>query len=195
MSGVEVRLVRPAPEHLTSYAAALKRGWSPDNVRGRAAAAEQQEWIARDADGFLASLDDPEGVGAPVTLPDGSAARRLPGIVRWIWTDAFCGSIGFRWEPGTAALPPHVLGHIGFTIVPWKRRRGLATRALALMLEEPRRRGLDYVEVTTNPDNIVSQRVIEANGGILVERFDKAAAYGGGEALRFRISLQPGARD
>ena len=189
MNGAEARLVRPAREHLPSYVEALGRGWSPDNVRGAAAAEEQLAAIARDADGFLASLDDPEARGAPVKLPDGTMVHRLPGIVRWLWTDTFCGSIGFRWQPGTDALPPYVLGHIGFAVVPWQRRQGLATRALALMLGEARRRRLPAVEITTTPDNLASQRVIEANGGLLVERFEKAAAYGGGEALRFRIVL------
>ena len=184
-----VRLVVPAREHLPSYLTALASGWSPDNVRGSAAAEEQMRRIDADPDGFLASLDDPEGRGAPVELPDGSKVRRLPGITRWIWTDQFCGSIGFRWQPGTAELPPHVLGHIGFAVVPWKRRQGLATRALALMLAEPRRMRLPHIEITTTPDNVASRRVIEANGGVLVERFEKASAYGGGEALRFRIKL------
>jgi predicted acetyltransferase len=169
--------------------AALKRGWSPDNVRGAAAVEEQLAWIARDADGFLARLDDPEALGDPVKLPDGSTVTRLPGITRWIWTEEFCGSIGFRWQDGTTELPPYVLGHIGFAVVPWMRRLGLATRALALMLDEARERGLDKVEITTTPDNIASRVVIEANGGHLVERFEKDAAYGGGEALRFLIAL------
>jgi len=43
--------------------------------------------------------------------------------------------------------------------------------------------------LTTDPANIASQRVIEASGGKLIERFYKAAAYGGHEALRFRIAL------
>jgi predicted acetyltransferase len=189
MTVAPVSLVRPGPEHLSAYVAALEQGWSPDNVRGRAAAEDQLDRIARDAAGFLASLDDPEGRGAPIELPDGSMVQRLPGIIRWIWTDTFCGSIGLRWQAGTAELPPHVLGHIGFTIVPRQRRQGLATRALALMLEEARRRGLPSVEITTTPDNLASQRVIEGNGGTLVERFEKAAAYGGGEALRYRIAL------
>ena len=82
-----------------------------------------------------------------------------------------------------------MLGHIGFAVVPWKRGRGLATRALALMLDEPLRLGLPHVEITATPDNLASQRVIEANGGLLVERFNKLPAYGGGEALRYRIPL------
>ncbi|HEX8535602.1 MAG TPA: GNAT family N-acetyltransferase [Allosphingosinicella sp.] len=189
MTASEMRLVRPAMEHLPSYAAALGRGWAPDNTRGRTAAEEQLEWIGRDPHGFLASLDDPEAKGAPVKLPDGSTVPRLPGFVRWMWEREVCGSIGFRWQPGTAALPPHVLGHIGFSVVPWRRREGLGKRALALMLGEARLRGLPYVEITTDPDNKASQGVIEANGGILVERFTKLPAQGGAPALRFRIAL------
>ena len=34
-----------------------------------------------------------------------------------------------------------------------------------------------------------SARVIQANGGILVERFQKPIIYGGAESLRFRIVL------
>jgi predicted acetyltransferase len=73
--------------------------------------------------------------------------------------------------------------------VPWKQDRGYATRGLALLLPEARAQGLAHVELTTDPDNLASQRVILANGGRLVERFRKAEAYGGGESLRFRIDL------
>jgi predicted acetyltransferase len=49
--------------------------------------------------------------------------------------------------------------------------------------------GLPYVELTTDATNIASQRVIEANGGRVVERFNKPAVYGGAESLRYRIDL------
>lgn len=93
----QVSLVVPSSAHLDPYVDALEQGWSPDNVRGRAAADEQLEQIRRDPAGFLASMDDPEARGGPITMPDGSTVPRLPGIVRWIWDGEFCGSIGFRW--------------------------------------------------------------------------------------------------
>src|SRR5262249_2101957 len=102
----------------------------------------------------------------------------------------FCGSIGFRWQRGTTALPPHCLGHIGYSVVPWKRGRGYATRALRLLLPDAKAEGLEYVELTTDPDNVASQRVITANGGLLVERFTKPAQYGDAEGLRYRIDLR-----
>jgi predicted acetyltransferase len=138
---------------------------------------------------FVALLDDPEAKGGPVTLPDGSVAPRLPGFRRWLWDGGFCGSIGFRWQPGTPDLPSHVLGHIGYAVVPWKRDRGYAKRALALLLVEVRAIGLPFVELVTDPENVASQAVILANSGHLVERFREPPAYGGSEALRFHIAL------
>ena len=184
-----VTLIKPSLEHLPAFAAALERGWSPDNVRKDAAAREQLGKIAGDAAGFVASLDDPHARGDPIRLPDGSHVPRLPGYHRWIWDGEFCGSIGFRWQSGTSDLPAHVLGHVGFSIVPWKRGRGYAKQALALLLPDAKERGLAYIDLTTDPDNIASQRVIHACGGRLVERFRKAEAYGGAEGLRFRIDV------
>ncbi|HZF68999.1 MAG TPA: GNAT family N-acetyltransferase [Gemmatirosa sp.] len=183
-----MHLVRPAAEHLPSYVRALERGWSPDNRRA-AAAGDELAHIARDPDGFLAGQVDREGRAPPIVLPDGSTVPRLPGYRRWMWDGEFCGVIGFRWQPGTVALPPTCLGHIGYSVVPWKRRLGYATRALALLLPEVRQEGLPYVELTTDLDNVASRRVIEANGGVLVEAFAEPASHGGGQGLRFRIEL------
>jgi predicted acetyltransferase len=182
-------LVWPTQQYLPGYIAALERGWSPDTTRGAAAAAEELERIAADSAAFLASLVDREAKGAPILLPDGSRVARLPGYRRWLWDGEFCGSIGLRWQAGTEALPPHCLGHIGYAVVPWKQRRGYATSALRQLLPEARAEGLSYVEITTDPDNLASQRVIEANGGTLFERFTKPGPYGGKPGLRYRIPL------
>jgi predicted acetyltransferase len=49
--------------------------------------------------------------------------------------------------------------------------------------------GLPWVELSTDADNIPSQRVILNNGGYLLGRFRKPAVYGGAESLRYRIDL------
>ncbi len=181
-------LVKPSLEYLPGYKAALEQGWGPDNLREAESARDNLQKIAEDAKLFVSQLDDPEGKAGPVTLPDGSTVPRLPGYNRWMWDGEFCGNIGFRWQPGTSRLPPACPGHIGYSVVPWKRRRGYATQAQALPLPEIRAcDGLAYVEITTAPDNLASQKVILSNGGVLVERFQKPAAYGHAEALRFRI--------
>jgi predicted acetyltransferase len=178
---------------LTDYVAALERGWSPDNLREEAAAREELARIAADADAFLASLVDREAAGDPIELPDGTTVPRLPGYRQWMWDGEFCGSINFRWRPGTEALPPHCLGHIGYAVVPWKRRRGYATQALGELLGQAKAEGLRYVEITTEPANLPSQRVILANGGVLEEEFTAVPALGGRRHLRYRVPLQEGA--
>ena len=188
-----MRLVWPSREYLPGYVAALRRGWSHDNLRGQAAADEELDHIAADADGFLASLVDKDATGDPITLPDGSIVPRLPGYRRWLWDGEFCGSIGLRWQRGTEALPPYCLGHIGYAVVPWKQGRGYATQALREVLHEAKAEGLRYVEITTDPDNIPSQRVIEASGGVLLEQFVRPAGLGGTRGLRYRVKVSDGA--
>jgi predicted acetyltransferase len=183
-----IELVRPAAEHLPEYIDALERGWSPDTERDDARFDELRD-IRRSPETFLQQLDDPAGAGKPIELPDGTLVPRLPGFRRWIWDGDFCGSIGFRWTPGSAALPPTCLGHIGYTVVPWKRGRGYAKAALALILPEARERGLPYVEIVTDVDNVASKRVVLASGGELIERFAKGPQFGDKQALRFRIAL------
>jgi len=187
------RLLVPTTAQLPAYVDALQRGWSPDNIRGAAAAQEALQRIATDPVAFLAVVDDPEGQGPPVTLANGIQVARLPGLVRWIWDeadDSFAGSINLRWMKGHAALPLHVLGHCGYGVVPWKRGQGHATRALALLLDVARGHGLPRMELTTDLDNAASQRVITANGGVLLEEFDKGPVYGHKRGLRYAIALQ-----
>ena len=184
-----MELVWPATEYLPAYVSALRRNWSPDNLRPEAAT-DHLSRISQDPDRFLAEQVDRDAKGPPIVLPDGSTVPRLPGYSQWMWDGEFCGSIGFRWQPATTELPPYCLGHIGYSVVPWKRQRGYATRALQLLLPQARDQGLAYVELTTQVDNFASQRVIEANGGEVVERFHKSHAHGGAESFRYRILLR-----
>jgi predicted acetyltransferase len=183
-----MRLVQPSIEHLDSYARALETGWSPNNMRA-AQAQEELQKIKLDSVVFLASLDSTKHAGDPVTMPDGTTVPRLPGYRRWMWDGEFCGSIGFRWQWGTAELPPYCLGHIGYAVVPWKRRLGYATQALQQLLPDAKAHGLTYVEITVAQDNSHSQRVIEKCGGKFIESFRLPAVYGEGTEWRYRIAL------
>jgi predicted acetyltransferase len=107
-----------------------------------------------------------------------------------MWHDGdFCGSIGLRWQPGTTELPFYCLGHIGYSVVPWRQRRGLATEALRQLLPQARAQGLPLVQITADAGNLASQKVILANGGVLLREEDKPAAFGGGRLRRYRIVL------
>ena len=92
-----MELVQATRAHLRGYVAALRSGWSADNVRGAAAAEEELTRIEADPDAFLASLYDPDARGPPITMPDGSMVRRIPGYRKWMWDGEFCGSIGLRF--------------------------------------------------------------------------------------------------
>jgi predicted acetyltransferase len=184
-----MQLVRPEPQHLRSYVAALERGWSADTVRGIVAAQEELATIAAGPASFLALMEDREAKGPPVKLPDGSIVPRIPGIRRWLWDGEFSGSIGMRWQDGTAELPPHCLGHIGYAVVPWKQGRGYAAAALKAMLLEARDIGLPYVELTTDIENAASQKTILTCGGVLFEQFIKPVQYGSKPAFRYRIAV------
>ncbi len=185
-----MELIRRGAEHLPSYLDALRRGWSPntEHIGVDQAAIDQ---VMRDPQRFIELGDDREAEGGPIELPDGTTVPRLPGLTRWMWDGEFAGAINLRWQPGTRELPPTCLGHIGYSVVPWKRRRGYATAALAAMLPIAAAEGLPVVDITTDLDNLASQRVIEANGGVLVERFTKLPSAGGGPALRFEIHTGP----
>jgi predicted acetyltransferase len=104
-----------------------------------------------------------------------------------MWDTEFCGSISIRWQPGTPELPPHCLGHIGYAVVPWKQRQGMATQALRDLLPDAWAVGLPFVEITTDPENVASRRVIESNRGVLVEHFIKSPQFGSKAGLRYRI--------
>jgi predicted acetyltransferase len=178
-----LQLVVPAPEYLAGYAEALARGWSPNNIRD--VSAEHLAAIRADGRAFLASLLSQEGI---VTLPNGLQIPKLPSRVRWMWDGEFAGQIGLRWRPGSDSLPSYTLGHFGYAVVPWKRRRGYATQALRMMLDDAREVGLRSVEITTDKGNTASCRVIEANGGRFMEEFVEPH-YDNDVRLRYRIDL------
>ncbi|MEE2945723.1 MAG: GNAT family N-acetyltransferase [Pseudomonadota bacterium] len=166
--------------------AALKTGWSPSNTRPELAQ-ELVESIASDPSSYLKLSDDIDGEGPPVTLPDGSQTKRLPGIVRWIWQDGFCGVISLRWQKGKMELPPTCLGHVGYAVVPWRRQEGLATAALIELLPIAQSFDLSYVDLTVDPDNRASQRVIEKVGGRRLSTFPKPDAYDASKTWLYRI--------
>jgi predicted acetyltransferase len=157
----ELRLVAPNEAMLPRYAAALERGWSPNTLHD--VSGEQLAALREDAAAFLADLTDQSGT---VLQPDGSRLPRIPFRVFWIWDGDFCGAINLRFLPGREDLLPYVSGHVGYAVVPWKRRRGYATRSLALVLPVARGIGLRRILVTCDETNLASRKVILANGGV-----------------------------
>jgi predicted acetyltransferase len=58
-------------------------------------------------------------------------------------------------------------GHIGYYIRPSKRKMGYGKEILRLALLETKKLGISKVLITCYYDNLASQKIIEANGGVL----------------------------
>ncbi|MDT9689051.1 GNAT family N-acetyltransferase [Streptomyces sp. P9(2023)] len=102
----------------------------------------------------------------------------------WIVEDeAYVGAIDLRHRLNDFLL--RAAGHVGYSIRPSARRRGLATWALGAVLPEARALGLDRVLVTCDEDNIASARAIERNGGVLEDTRDTEI----GRKRRYWIAL------
>lgn len=72
-------------------------------------------------------------------------------------------------------LTPHLLnigGHIGYGILPFARKRGLATYMLKEFLPIAKSMGINPVLLTCDENNVASRKVIEAAGGQLENKFD-----------------------
>lgn len=184
-----MKIVHPDEVYLESYKSGLIQAISLGTAAYLEEAQRDLSEIEADPASFLAKQEDPKALGGDVKLPDGSLVPRLPGITRWMWDGQVCGSINFRWKEGSTELPPHCLGHIGYEVFSWKRNMGYASEALKQILPEAVKLGMPFVELTTDVDNLISQRVIEKNGGVFHEKFVKPASHGGTGGLRFRIYL------
>ncbi|MCT4357600.1 GNAT family N-acetyltransferase [Streptomyces sp. Je 1-79] len=102
----------------------------------------------------------------------------------WVVEDgAYVGAIDLRHELNDFLL--RAGGHIGYSIRPSARRRGLATWALGAVLPEARALGMDRVLVTCDEGNVASARTIERNGGVLEDTRDTEI----GRKRRYWIAL------
>ena len=64
-------------------------------------------------------------------------------------------------------------GNISYAIEPSARGRGLGKLLLSMLLTECREMGMGKALITTNKDNLVSQKVIHANGGQMEKENEK----------------------
>lgn len=92
-----------------------------------------------------------------------------PGWVRctFLWgveDGAYVGSLAIRHTLNDYLLAQG--GHIGYSVRPSARRRGVATAMLRQALPRAKALGIDPVLLTCDEDNAGSRRVIEANGGV-----------------------------
>lgn len=102
----------------------------------------------------------------------------------WIVEDrTVAGSIALRHELNDFLLDAG--GHIGYSIRPSARRRGLATYAVGEVLKNARLLGIDRVLITCDVTNEASRRTIERCGGVQEDIRDTEI----GTVRRFWIDL------
>lgn len=93
----------------------------------------------------------------------------VPATVFWIVDDAepgrVLGSIHLRHALNDGLLADG--GHVGYGIRPSERGRGVATAALALVVEEARTMGIERLLLVCDADNPASRATIVAAGGEL----------------------------
>ncbi len=132
---------------------------------------------------FAAFVQELEDEAAGIGLPPGIPPQQTYFSVKDGTT--VVGKVRFRprLEPPFARYN----GHIGYNIRPSQRRKGYATRQLALVLDEARKAGLAGVMIPIEGENRGSIRTVEKNGGRLVRQLNDPES--GVVTLCYRIEL------
>lgn len=122
-------------------------------------------------DGFakfvMAKLCEAKGMN----LKDGY----VPQTTFWILLDGRLAGVGKVRHYLNDNLRKHG-GHIGLTIAPEFRGKGIGTDALKLLVEYAHSLGQDKILLTNNKDNWASRRAVEKNGGVL-EKVDGDSSF------------------
>lgn len=139
--------------------------WPTTAVRESFLASEREDCLQRGlpTDWLDAAAAD---FGSYVAEQQGVRIRwQVPSTVFWyVSGQRYFGTLVIRHR-----LTPELAeagGHVGYHVAPAWRRRGHATRMLAVGLGECRHLGLSRVLLTCDIDNEASRRVILANGGV-----------------------------
>ena len=120
---------------------------------------EYKEWL-------IAKQRDAEQKG----IVDG---WKVPSTTFWLYADGVPVGFGSIRHFLTEALS-QAGGHIGYGIAPQFRGNGYGNEILRLLLKKADEIGLEKVLVTVDLDNIASQAVALANGGVITGRTDES---------------------
>lgn len=118
-------------------------------------------------------------------LPEGY----VPATYFWaVEGDKFVGEISIRHRLTNALL--RFGGNIGYGVRYSKYNQGIGTKMLGLALEYAKNElGLTWVLITCNDDNYGSARVIEKNGGILIDKIQNTVDGKVRITRRYKITL------
>jgi predicted acetyltransferase len=113
-------------------------------------------------------------------------SRAVPQSVLWLMSDEkYVGTIIIRHQ--ASGRTPEIASHIYYEIRPSERGKGYGTLMLRLGLAVALRLGIKHPILSCYEDNVASLKIIEANGGRLLERH--VIADSEGERVMFRFEL------
>ncbi|UQN29433.1 GNAT family N-acetyltransferase [Brachybacterium kimchii] len=158
-----IRLTAPDPARFESWAACL-RDFEDGPIDGSGYVTDSTPEPAPEE--FARYIEQRLAEGNTSTPP---APERVHCSYRWIvdetWADGgpLLGFLALRHHLNRFLLTQG--GHIGYSVRPSARRRGVAGAALAVGLSEAAGLGIDPVLVCCAETNEASRRTIERNGG------------------------------
>ena len=166
-------LVLPSVEYKDSFIAARRECQN---------AGEEHEGIDQLETDFAAYLEMVKNHRLGVDLPE----NWVPYTIFWLVDESEYIGSGCIRHALTDALRI-IGGHIGYFIRPSRRRMGYGRLILKLLLAEAAGLGIANALVTCFADNIGSRKVIEANGGLLVDEVMGELDGKPRSALRYRV--------
>lgn len=149
-----VKLVKPSIKYQKSYLEAFEEGKSETGDVVLSNPKENQSF----KEFVKHKREETKGLHLPVGF--------VPATEFWLVDkNEFIGRASIRHSLTEILLK--IGGHIGYYIRPSKRKMGYGRTILKLALAEAKKLGLTKVLVTCDFTNLGSQKIIEANGGIL----------------------------
>ncbi|WP_242261539.1 GNAT family N-acetyltransferase [Bacillus cereus group sp. BfR-BA-01453] len=123
--------------------------------------------ITKDPSNFPAMVQELLDAHNGINLPD----SLVPDSTYWLVTDhnRIVGAVNIRHS-----LTEHLFnagGHIGYGIRPSERRKGYATKLLALSLEKAKQLNITKALIVCDEVNTASEKTILHNGGLRDEDF------------------------
>ena len=97
---------------------------------------------------------------------------KVPSTTYWLFVNGTPVGFGNVRSFLTDALKK-AGGHIGYGIVPEYRGKGYGRILLKLLLQKAHEAGIEKVLLTIHSDNLPSQAVALANGGVITEKTDE----------------------
>ena len=178
-----IQIVKPSGEYFDSWQQNLAE-WQQENQDGASVFfASMHGWDLATRAGFeswTGFLNEIEQPGASV--PQGFVRQ----ATRWaVAGGRYLGAVGLRYELND--FLSELGGHVGYSVRPAERRKGLAGILLAEALRLARSVAMEALLVTCDEDNEGSYRTIEGAGGVLervVPASELAEKYAVDKALR-----------